>query len=546
MKYLCSFFLLISTLISSVTSHSIDVKHTIEDGFEHPDAHFYGFVLSDVFVHHVKYNTNKATHTLSQRKLKFGQNSHLINSTDGFDLYQNLTQEIESLDASSNLNRNKVRALAKLAFYNEQRDLNEFILSEDLLSQYDSSELYFDANTTGEMRNVTQAVWEAARKEIDDISNSIGASTRLYDTPDNDSSRLEIGLSCLLFTRGSDTILLFPSTSSLGDFAYTVSLITPAATDTDSPLGATNMLKQNWLRAGLEWGQEQLDRESEPDWYIKTLFPLVATILFQLGFGQDLVNSVDGEQIGGDGDTISLSLEEATQEGYWPVAKAVIEQIRKDLPEGGRILFTGHSLGGGLAQMARMYTEKKYQETWPVVSFAAIGAACFPRKLYGIGSTDYLDDVDPTIYYENVTNYQVLLDPYGGGLGPDIGDTCYLGKYDIENNLEQSTQYKYCKEMYGYSFARTLFDENLGFEPLRTKSLLCRFMTHPMYEYMTELAKIEELNDDGTTYGGCSQYAGASLGSNQCPSVNENVLEAATKVALFIPAIFFVLSRLLF
>jgi len=534
----------------SSVENVIKVDHVIEDGFEHPNAHFEGFVLSDVFVQHTAFSPEaKPTHVLTQRKLQFNDNPYLrnigtsyhplVNDTSGYSLFSNLTEEISSLDASSDLSRLKVRALTKLVIYNGSFGGFE---SQEVLAELEdpANELFFGANNSVEMISINDDLWIAAKREIDDIAESIQASVRYYDTPQRDVSRFGIGIASLLFKRGSDSILVFRATTTDGDFQNVYNMVTHPIIDTKSTLSGTKMLERNWKRAGLEWGKDQIDREKEPDWYYQVVMPLYSKIL-QRGFGEELSDAVDGQQVGGDGDVISLTEEEAIQEGYWPVVKTTIEQIRKDLPNEGRILFSGHSQGGSHAEMARMYTEKIYGETWPVVTFASTGAACFPRKLFGIGRTDYLDDVDPTKYYVNVTNYNMFLDPLGGGLGESIGDDCYLGKYDIENNLQMSSQYRYCSRIYGYSFLRITADEELGFDPLRIDSKLCRFVAHQMYFIMKELERDEELNEDGSTLGGCFPYEGASLESGQCPEVPGGPIRTTV---LFVPAVLFLLGRL--
>lgn len=551
-----SLFLDWSQALRKVTKETstIQVNHVIEDGYEHPDVHFEGFVLSDVFIHHAipsSEQSEKMTHSLTQRKLQFNQNRHLrttINSTDGYALFENMTEEISSLDASPDLSRSKVRALAKLVFFNEQWEgVPSVWFQEEIMSQLDDpeNELYFNAGSFEEMQNVTTALWKAARREIENVTESIGASIRLYDTPQSNITRLEIGLACLLFTRESDSILVFRNTISSGEntnfIAYSTGVI-----DTDAPLGATKLLKRNWERAGLEWGEDQMSRAAEPDWYLRAVYPTFVKVLFQRGFGEDIVAAVDGQQIGGDGDEIAITEKEATQQGFWPVAKAVIDQVREDLQTNGRILFSGYSQGGGFAEMARMYTEKKYNETWPVITFGSTGAACFPRDLLGFGRTNYLDDMDPTKYYENVTNYNNFFDPYGAVLGQNIGDTCFLGKYDIDNDLDSSVQYKYCKEVAGYSMVRMIADENLGFEPLRTEFQLCRFLSHHHYFMMKELSRDVELNSDGTTYGGCFQYEGAALDSGQCPVESDGLLDTAATTIKFFPGVLIILARMLF
>merc|ERR1711920_1052856 len=98
-----------------------------------------------------------------------------------------------------------------------------------------------------------------------------------------------------------------------------------------------------------------------------------------------------------------------------------------------------------------MYLENKYNETPPVMTFAAVGAACFPRDLDGPGRTDLLEDVDPFKFYTDVTDFEHYLDPWGGALGPDIGTTCKFGKpKNSVDEMKKTPAYKYCKKIQGY------------------------------------------------------------------------------------------------
>ena len=194
--------------------------------------------------------------------------------------------------------------------------------------------------------------------------------------------------------------------------------------------------------------------------------------------------------------------------------------------------------------MARMYTEKKYDEKWPVITFAAIGAACYPRGLTGIFMKDLLADVDPTRYYEDVTDYQNVLDIYGASYGQDIGRSCNIGGYDIATDKENSKQYKYCKEVYGYSARRLAFDEYIGIEPLKTKSSLCRWMGHQLVEIMRELANDNELKEDGDTYLGCTQYEGAAIDSDKCPTVPNHLLNTGLTLVAIVPIVFIIVFRM--
>ena len=202
-----------------------NVKHVIENGLEHPNAHYDGFVLSDVFVHSSSTgsgSSNGIKHTLIQRKLQFNQNRHLkINETSHSSLFYNLTEEISSLDASSDLSRLKIRGLAKLVFINRNFDYpNGFSTTEAATPTTDlvgNNSLFFNTSTFDEMKNTTLALWNAAKKEVTEIVNSINANVGSYDTQNDTTARTKTGIASLLFKRGSDSILVFHETVTNSD-----------------------------------------------------------------------------------------------------------------------------------------------------------------------------------------------------------------------------------------------------------------------------------------------------------------------------------------
>ena len=74
-SFLCIVLQLIRFSQASSSKEYLDVRHTVEDGFEHPNAHWEGFVLTDVFLHHttrtpLEEAPEQITHTLTQRKLR--------------------------------------------------------------------------------------------------------------------------------------------------------------------------------------------------------------------------------------------------------------------------------------------------------------------------------------------------------------------------------------------------------------------------------------------------------------------------------------------
>jgi hypothetical protein len=263
-------------------------------------------------------------------------------------------------------------------------------------------------------------------------------------------------------------------------------------------------------------------------------------------FEEDLVKATNNKPIGGkvrntlkNGVTtmesktkIKLTEDEATKQGYWEVTKQIIETLRTEIMGGDsskNLLITGHSQGGGRAQLHRMYLQKRHNEKPPVVTFGAVGPACFPRKLDGPGRTDLLDDLDPTMFYEDVTDYQHFLDPWGSALGQDVGTSCNVGK--ANNSVEvfkKTNAYKYCKEVIGYTGPKLIVGIYVNKkQPLKDYFSMCKFLTHTQVAIMMSLGD-DMLNEDGTT-AFCKKYEPDKL---VCPAQSEFI--AGMLVATFI------------
>ena len=218
---------------------------------------------------------------------------------------------------------------------------------------------------------------------------------------------------------------------------------------------------------------------------------------------------------------IALTEDEARKQGYWEVTKQIIETLHTEIMGGDsskNLLITGHSQGGGRAQLHRMYLQKKHNMRPPVVTFGAVGPACFSRKLDGPGRTNMLDDVDPTVFYEDMTDYQHFLDPWGSALGQDVGTSCHLGKSNNSVELFKKTNaYKYCKEIIGYSGAKLIVGIYVDKkEPMKDYFSMCKFLTHTQVAIMMSLGD-DILNEDGTT-AFCSKYEPNNL---TCPTQSE-------------------------
>ena len=59
-----------------------------------------------------------------------------------------------------------------------------------------------------------------------------------------------------------------------------------------------------------------MSRAAEPDWYLQAVYPTFVKVLFQRGFGADIIAAVNGQQIEGDGDEIVITEMEAIQKKF--------------------------------------------------------------------------------------------------------------------------------------------------------------------------------------------------------------------------------------
>ena len=72
---------------SNINADLLLINHVKQEGLEHLDMHVYGFVLSDVFLHHAtKNNEAEVAHMLTQRLLLFNKNLHLDRCLTTMDL----------------------------------------------------------------------------------------------------------------------------------------------------------------------------------------------------------------------------------------------------------------------------------------------------------------------------------------------------------------------------------------------------------------------------------------------------------------------------
>jgi len=429
-----------------------------------------------------------------------------------------------------NVTRKKVRGLAKLSFVLGEQNWDYYKFSYKSLKPIaDAGDLWF-TNKTGragyeESYAKTTKYWNETRKEIlnphpgaagqDGRVDISGAKASRFDTPFLNTTldpydhfgidRGDVGVVAMKYVNGRDAILVFRDTESRGDSINFANWVSSTVLDNRDGMSAT--MKVNWKKAGLTWTKAMQEKYVKVDLFermkIANSFWGVSPLR---NFTKDLTDKTNGQTIGDASTRATLTYKEASQQGYWPVTKQVIEEVRRELPPGGRILFTGTGQGGGRAQLARMYTQKKYNEQWQTITFAAVGAACFPRDLHRPGMTNLLDDVDPTKYYENVYDYSHYLDPVASTLGPNIGQTCFVGKQGGESIANTTLAHKYCRNVYGHTGSVLFYALNFNGEPLKTEFTSCKYITHSHVGLMHALNYNTDLFQNGSVLGGCTPY----------------------------------------
>lgn len=188
---------------------------------------------------------------VTRRQLQFNEHSHLLKkSTHGRGLatnslpfpFNNIQQEFRALDTTPKLNRNKIRALAKLTFLNAQGAREGALQNVDTVKGYkwvdlksikvtdemsgkdvpfsstgsSSSVQYKDAFEAYNQK-VVNVFAAAVANESNAVANSNNDTIRNFDVPDREGGQGKIGLVSLLYQRGDEVILAWRDTISSGD-----------------------------------------------------------------------------------------------------------------------------------------------------------------------------------------------------------------------------------------------------------------------------------------------------------------------------------------
>mmetsp|Transcript_28448 Transcript_28448/g.69224 ORF Transcript_28448/g.69224 Transcript_28448/m.69224 type:complete len:321 (+) Transcript_28448:452-1414(+) len=286
-----------------------------------------------------------------------------------------------------------------------------------------------------------------------------------------DTSKFDIGVSAMEWNIDNDdnndnsgvdggggtSILVFRGTYSPGDYDNIEHWMMDYVLEK-----STDRMKQAWVDdSGLPWTSEMQSRLHDD-----TLDRLEIRAFLRIKgqkFPNDLVDTISSnsslQESLLDSNGNGLTLQDAKDTGYWKLTKHIVDVVyARAVSQNRTLVISGHSQGGTRAQLASMYLHHKYDVKVPTVSFAATGSACMARHLFH-SKANFLQDVDPAVAHDHITEYVHPLDPWGNSmLGQDNGgQACYYGTSYLSR---PHPTFKYCSEIYGWSGPTLIANEN--------------------------------------------------------------------------------------
>eukprot|EP00392_Amoebophrya_sp_AT5.2_P014123 g14261.t1 len=200
------------------------------------------------------------------------------------------------------------------------------------------------------------------------------------------------------------------------------------------------------------------------------------------------------------------------EQGYWPLTKQLVDAILPTVA-GKNLYLTGHSQGGGRAQLVSMWLEKQKGMTVPTYTFDGVGVQCAVR--YALPAA-YAADVDVTVLHPQITQYVHALDAYGQ-MDFQGGRVCKYGTGELRDRTTYSAARDFCERSVGWAGARLLVGPL--FEEEEKNFAMCRYFTHWSTSVVFYLEQDAVLLADGTTDGGCANETLVPSGDpeNLCP-----------------------------
>jgi hypothetical protein len=493
--------------------------HPLQTEF-HPSSSVGGLRLAHVFVHESKYIINH--HHLPKTEHDRRRMTGMYNITDGC--------------CSLETERDRIRTAAALNFHIYPDDFRDNFDEETGEDKYGKQRVFNDGNSwmTWLPKNITgvdasianenylrlqehlltnyltsdisTASWERLHNPIDKYNNgkmeSVGVSMGVYEAVDGTQ------------------FFVFRGTYSMGDFENVLRMIKDWTIE-----NTRDDIINAWVDAGQNVTSEMEDREDD-GFLEECSLRAGATYLSYTG-SLKLSMAVD-----------DVSYEDIRKHGYWPLTKMMVRTllpVDRDVTKDPTIYITGHSQGGSRASLVSMWLEKEDGEKYKTYSLSPIGVQCFSRQLsYLPGSSsgaDYLNDVDPYIFHDQITSYKHPLDVFAM-IDLQPGRVCHYGTTLLSTSRPGGSDLmSYFKRIVGYTgpqiyigYTGPMLDVNpFNEEPFKNFAVT-RYWTHSNIWMNILFAQSEFLKEDGTTDGGCwdAEIVPVDDPENICPSGNSN------------------------
>jgi hypothetical protein len=254
-------------------------------------------------------------------------------------------------------------------------------------------------------------------------------------------------------------------------------------------------VKDAWEESGFVYTADMKKREGN-DLQSRCAMRAGTTVFTRI-HDQDLANSVDG-----------VSASDIKKYGYWPITKLMVRQVLaadRDLDAEPTIYISGHSQGGARASLVSMWLEKEDGKKYKTYSLSPLGVQCFSRQLAFLpgssSGSNYLDDVNPYIFHDQITSY---LHPYDVYALTDYqpGKVCKFGSTLLSTDRQGGSDLVgWFKKIVGYSGA-VLYVDMFQTKPSYYFGIT-RYWTHSISWMAVLFGEDEFLKEDGTTDGGC-------------------------------------------
>lgn len=496
--------LLLTSLVASAAAVPRVVRNVLGKT-QHPDVHIDGFHVSGIYAVKQK-GTKGSPPELVRRQFQFDEHPHV---RDESELLRRSRRTVFPEFSTTVNSRDRLVTLAKLNLVayppiDDPEHVKLYgarygsYLPETLAPAQEVGDLKFNTSSFEADLVAHKALSAAIAAELNETTDS-GVATAKFRYAPGATARAVNGLAAIEYQRNGVRVIVFRGSWSPGDFANMELWITDWILEK-----MTDKYRTMWADAGLGAYTAEMElRATEGDTVARTGIRLgkwagdygITGVTSQ----EKLAEVVADGQEAGDPTVSGIKFNEDIAEdyGYWPLTRHFVDSFAADATT-DNLLLTGHSQGGSRAQLASMYLQKRYGKTINGVTFSATGAGCFPQLLWS--GKNYLDDVDPLVVHEQLTDYSHPLDPWGTGLGEDVGKECL---YVTSPKLEETAGYRWCSKIWGYT-GPALIWANAGFSDADIKNnfKICRYFTHFMPSVYADVSANGVFGDDGTPLQG--------------------------------------------